>query len=129
MKNKSKSQEMNDNVSGFSRKTKSIKEFFCRFCNKKAVVFELKTQHQLEKSQSCYIDPNIIPQKLEEYFHIKDWKILKQFYMEKPNFSDGILFMTIFNILILWQELGCASRIHKNRLKEIRNSAQQYFKS
>lgn len=128
MKNKSKSQEMNDNVSGFSRKTKSIKEFFCRFCNKKAVVFELKTQHQLEKSQSCYIDPNIIPQKLEEYFHIKDWKILKQFYMEKPNFSDGILFMTIFNILILWQELGCASRIHKNRLKEIRNSAQQYFK-
>lgn len=69
-----------------------------------------------------------MPIKLEEYFTINHWKDLKDLYITSPDFSDSVIFKLVFNVLILWKNLGHYSRVHKYRLKEIKDTAKSFYR-
>lgn len=74
------------------------------------------------------INPNWIPLKLEEYFDIEHWRDLLDLYLTSSDFSDRCLFKIVFNSIILWDILSKYSRLHSNRLREIKLSAKLYYK-
>jgi hypothetical protein len=65
------------------------------------------------------IDPNWVPDELEEHFPVGHYDELLKFYLTNYQFSDSGLFDMVFNTLRLWNELGRFSNLHKNRLDEI----------
>lgn len=80
-----------------------------------------------DEIKSKSFNENFVNQKMENSVMIRKWNQLKTLYLNRPQFSEGLLFDFAFRMVILWQLLTKFSKRHNSRLKEIRDEAKECF--